>query len=116
MISEGPARPRACLQYALNQRINADQGDPGTIKRDPPSKRHCCVRRRGLEKALLKHRRYSGYSAAVQLSVFRFPPDVIAMVVRWYLRYGSYQDVEELLAEGASPCYRAADGGVFLRS
>src|SRR5207253_220454 len=31
---------------------------------------------------------------------FRFPRDVIAVAVRWYLRYGlSYRDVEELLAE-----------------
>jgi transposase, IS6 family len=31
---------------------------------------------------------------------FRFPPDVIVVAVRWYLRYGlSYRDVEELLAE-----------------
>jgi transposase-like protein len=31
---------------------------------------------------------------------FRFPPDVILLAVRWYLRFGlSYQDVEELLAE-----------------
>ena len=31
---------------------------------------------------------------------FRFPPDVITVTVRWYLRYGlSYRDVEELLAE-----------------
>jgi IS6 family transposase len=31
---------------------------------------------------------------------FRFPPDVISIAVRWYLRYGlSYRDVEELLAE-----------------
>ena len=31
---------------------------------------------------------------------FRFPPDVIMIAVRWYLRYGlSYRDVEELLAE-----------------
>ena len=31
---------------------------------------------------------------------FRFPPDVILVAVRWYLRYGlSYRDVEELLAE-----------------
>jgi hypothetical protein len=31
---------------------------------------------------------------------FRFPPDVIVMAVRWYLRFGlSYRDVEELLAE-----------------
>jgi transposase-like protein len=31
---------------------------------------------------------------------FRFPPAVIVVAVRWYLRYGlSYRDVEELLAE-----------------
>src|ERR1700738_1452408 len=31
---------------------------------------------------------------------FRFPPEVIMVAVRWYLRYGlSYRDVEELLVE-----------------
>ena len=30
---------------------------------------------------------------------FRFPPEVILVAVRWYLRYESYRDVEELLAE-----------------
>jgi transposase-like protein len=31
---------------------------------------------------------------------FRFPPDVIVLAVRWYLRYGlSYRDIEELLVE-----------------
>jgi transposase, IS6 family len=30
---------------------------------------------------------------------FRFPPEVIAVAIRWYLRYGLYRDVEELLAE-----------------
>lgn len=31
---------------------------------------------------------------------YRFPPDVIVLAVRWYLRYGlSYRDIEELLAE-----------------
>jgi transposase-like protein len=31
---------------------------------------------------------------------FRFPPSVIVLAVRWYLRFGlSYRDVEELLAE-----------------
>src|SRR3954447_7686926 len=31
---------------------------------------------------------------------FRFPPEVIVVAVRWYLRYSlSYRDVEELLAE-----------------
>jgi hypothetical protein len=32
---------------------------------------------------------------------FRFPPEIIVLAVRWYLRYGlCYRDVEELLAEG----------------
>ena len=31
---------------------------------------------------------------------FRFPPEVITVAVRWYLRYGLfYRDVGELLAE-----------------
>ena len=31
---------------------------------------------------------------------YRFPREVIAVAVRWYLRYGlSYRDVEEMLAE-----------------
>jgi transposase-like protein len=31
---------------------------------------------------------------------FRFPPEVIVVAVRWYLRYNlSYRDVEELLGE-----------------
>jgi transposase-like protein len=31
---------------------------------------------------------------------YRFPPEVITLAVRWYLRFGlSYRDVEDLLAE-----------------
>ncbi|MGH3813363.1 MAG: IS6 family transposase [Pseudonocardiaceae bacterium] len=46
-------------------------------------------------------RRSRGLSASRSSFVgFRFPPDVITIAVRWYLRYGlSYRDVEELLAE-----------------
>ena len=30
-------------------------------------------------------------------AAFRFPPEVITLAVRWYLRFGlSYRDVEEL--------------------
>jgi transposase-like protein len=37
---------------------------------------------------------------AVAFAGFRFPPDLIVVAVRWYLRFGlSYRDVEELLAE-----------------
>jgi transposase-like protein len=36
----------------------------------------------------------------VSFAGFRFPAEVIAVAVRWYLRYGmSFRDVEELLAE-----------------
>ncbi len=42
-------------------------------------------------------------SAAIARSAFagfRFPPEVILIAVRWYLRFGlSYRDVEELLVE-----------------
>src|SRR5437764_7321421 len=48
-------------------------------------------------------RRYRRPITAPPLSAFagfRFPPEVIMVAVRWYLRYGlSYRDVEELLAE-----------------
>jgi hypothetical protein len=50
----------------------------------------------------MKRRRHLAPSVS-ELSAFagfRFPPEVILLAVRWYLRYGlSYQDVEELLAE-----------------
>jgi transposase-like protein len=37
---------------------------------------------------------------------FRFPPEVIVVAVRWYLRYGlSYRDAEELLAERGVEVY-----------
>ena len=39
-------------------------------------------------------------SARSAFAGFRFPPDVIVLAVRWYLRFGlSYRDVEELLGE-----------------
>ena len=46
-------------------------------------------------------RRYCGVPALrSSFAGFRFPPEVILVAVRWYLRYGiSYRDVEELLAE-----------------
>jgi IS6 family transposase len=69
---------------------------------------------------------------------YRFPPEVIMLAVRWYLRYGlSYRDVEEPLAErgikvdhvtihrwvqrftpllidAARPCRRSAGGRWFV--
>jgi transposase, IS6 family len=48
-------------------------------------------------------RRYGAASPTVQRSAFaglRFPPGVITVAIRWYLRYSlSYRDIEELLAE-----------------
>jgi transposase-like protein len=44
-------------------------------------------------------RRFTALSAT-PFSGYRFPPDIIALAVRWYLRYRlSYADVAELLAE-----------------
>jgi hypothetical protein len=38
--------------------------------------------------------------SSICFASFRFPPDVIVLAVRWYLRFGlSYRDVEELLVE-----------------
>jgi transposase-like protein len=46
------------------------------------------------------HPRSSVPVAASAFAGFRFPPEVITLAVRWYLRFGlSYRDVEELLAE-----------------
>lgn len=37
---------------------------------------------------------------SVAFAGYRFPPEVILLAVRWYLRFGlSYRDLEELLAE-----------------
>ncbi len=44
-------------------------------------------------------RRFTARSAT-PFAGYRFPPDIIALAVRWYLRYRlSYADVAELLAE-----------------
>jgi transposase-like protein len=53
-----------------------------------------------LEDAVGETVRMSARGAESAFAGFRFPPEVIAVAVRWYLRYGlSYRDVEELLAE-----------------
>jgi IS6 family transposase len=46
------------------------------------------------------HRSRQSIPARSTFAGFRFPPEVIVLAVRWYLRFGlSYRDVEELLAE-----------------
>src|SRR5437588_11100470 len=48
----------------------------------------------------MRHRHSRPPAPRSSFAGFRFPPDVIVVAVRWYLRYGlSYRDVEELLAE-----------------
>jgi transposase, IS6 family len=49
---------------------------------------------------LMSRRRVRVSASRSSFAGFRFPPDVIMIAVRWYLRYAlSYRDVEELLAE-----------------
>jgi IS6 family transposase len=52
---------------------------------------------------VVKRRRHPVPSFELSAFVgFRFPPEVIVLAVRWYLRFGhSYRDLEELLAERA---------------
>jgi hypothetical protein len=58
--------------------------------------RHCCVGRSQMAGDWWGDARRT----ASAFAGFRFPPEVISVAVRWYLRYGlSYRDVEELLAE-----------------
>ena len=46
------------------------------------------------------HRKQSPPVDRSAFAGYRFPPEVIMLAVRWYLRYGlSYRDVEELLTE-----------------
>src|ERR1700722_416374 len=53
-----------------------------------------------VDRGLPETGRVTAHRAASVFAGFRFPPAVISLAVRWYLRYGlSYRDVEELLAE-----------------
>jgi transposase-like protein len=54
----------------------------------------------GGQAVLMRRRPRRAPSPQSGFAGFRFPPDVIMVAVRWYLRYGlSYRDVEELLTE-----------------
>src|SRR5437764_15452026 len=47
-----------------------------------------------------RHRRQITAPPLSAFAGFRFPPELIMLAVRWYLRFGlSYRDLEELLAE-----------------
>jgi len=59
----------------------------------------CCVDGSGLSGNRVRVNSRSPVESASFVG-YRFPPEVILLAVRWYLRYGlSYRDVEELLAE-----------------
>jgi len=46
------------------------------------------------------HRSRRSIPARSTFAGFRFPPEVIVLAIRWYLRFGlSYRDLEELLTE-----------------
>jgi transposase-like protein len=48
----------------------------------------------------MRTRRGLAHASRSAFAGFRFPPDIIVLAVRWYLRFGlSYRDVEELLTE-----------------
>jgi len=66
--------------------------------------RHCCIDgspRDGESGGMKRNRRSRPPVQPPSAFIgFRFPPDVILLAVRWYLRYGlSYRDREEILAE-----------------
>jgi hypothetical protein len=58
--------------------------------------------RRGMAAPVVERSAFAG---------FRFPPEVIILAVRWYLRYGlSYRDVEELTCEVVTGAARPITG------
>jgi transposase, IS6 family len=80
-LDQGENRPATAL---LRWRRAAGLAGPGRSRLGG-------VRRRGAARPYVARSAFAG---------FRFPPEVITVAVRWYLRYGlSYRDVEELLAE-----------------
>jgi transposase, IS6 family len=81
-----------------------DEIDYVTIETRSVAIRHCCVVgcRAGGEGVRMKRRGHVVVSSQLSSAFagFRFPPEVILLAVRWYLRFGlSYRDLEELLAE-----------------
>jgi hypothetical protein len=56
---------------------------------------------------MVRRRRVRPPAPVSEFVGFRFPPEVIVLGVRWYLRFAlSYRDVEELLAErGLGACH-----------
>ena len=74
-----------------------------TLYETPSDSGDCCVERDPSTNVGVMRRRHRRQTTAPSLSAFagfRFPPEIIMLAVRWYLRYRpSYRDLEELLAE-----------------
>jgi hypothetical protein len=81
LVFDSPAATRTCSAVTLAGTVASTDGRLGH--------------------AVLMRRRHSRVSASrSSFAGFWFPPEVIAVAVRWYVRYGlSYRDVEELMAE-----------------
>ena len=101
-----------CCQRASRLRLSDSRcpwsGDlQVTVLEDPHEhrkmerQRHCCVDEEQARQSVPMRRRPGQHSPPRSgFGGFRFPPEVITVAVRWYLRYAmSYRDVEELLAE-----------------
>jgi hypothetical protein len=93
---EASMRPSAAL--------NPSRPPPGRRSaRARPPRRHCCICWERPEQADCCHENPPALPCTRGPLGVRgccFPPDVIVLAVRWYLRFGlSYRDVEELLAE-----------------
>src|SRR4051812_28105023 len=79
-VLPGVARGRPVGRALLHWRRAGERGEGGRMTRRRP------LRSLGVPRSAFRG--------------FRFPPEVIVLAVRWYLRYGlSYRDLEELLVE-----------------
>ena len=97
MLASAGESPRGVFddlgEYPLRRRAHGGQYHTcsGTVASADHGERQAgLMRRRSVRESTPR----SGFAG------FRFPPAVIILAVRWYLRYGlSYRDVKELLAE-----------------
>jgi hypothetical protein len=84
-------RPRGVLRALLRCRVVGTVGGSVASVED---------KIRSWQAEVMRRRRVRVPAPRSSFAGFRFPPEVIMVAVRWYLRYGlSYRDVEELLAE-----------------
>jgi len=106
-----PPDPDA-FEEALNRQASYRAAFARATPKAPVIIEHVQPRRRQAVKHACVRRKRSGKTADMRIrprlapvsrsafAGFRFPPDVIVLAVRWYLRFGlSYRDVEELLTE-----------------